>query len=267
MIQLPTQKTQIKTDLRDLIVFIYGQWKFGKTTWCAQAENALFLSTEPGTSAVSVFEISITQWEQFYETYNLLFPGNHQFKTVVMDTVDNAYKMCEEFICKLYGVKTINEIPWGKGTKYVLDEFKKVILMFSYLPSGLYLTSHTAIEQIAERSGIISKTVSSIPSGKINKHGAREEGVREIISKLADFILFCDYDTIISDGKIENSRVLRCVSGKDYDGGSRYPMPATIPLDYNIFVQEFYKSAQTLINQEYQREQQRQQYYQQIKQN
>jgi len=250
---LPTQKTEIKTDLSELIVFIYGPKKFGKTTWCAQAEDALFLCTEPGTSAVSVYQTEIYYWEDFYQICNLLSTDNHKFKTVVIDTIDNAYKLCEDYICKINGVQTIQDVPWGKGPKYAMEEFRKIISLFGYLPTGLYLTSHTTTERIETRTGVYTKIVPSLPTGKENKNGSRKDGPREIVTKIADFNLLCDFETVTIDGINQDIRVIRCLSGKDYEGGGRYPMPPTISLDYNVFVDQFHKSANYLVNQEQQK--------------
>lgn len=35
-------------------MLIYGPTKIGKSTWCSYAENALFLSTEPGLNRIVV---------------------------------------------------------------------------------------------------------------------------------------------------------------------------------------------------------------------
>lgn len=47
---LPTTKTRPKPDLADLTVLAYGQTKIGKTTLCSQADGALFLATDPGST-------------------------------------------------------------------------------------------------------------------------------------------------------------------------------------------------------------------------
>ncbi len=267
LVTLPNVKSSIKTDLSELIVFIYGPKKFGKTTWCAQAENALFLCTEPGTSAVSVYQSDIFYWEDFYGVYNLLAAGQHNFRTTVIDTIDNAWILCQDFICRMNGVQTIQDVPWGKGPKYALEEFRKVVMMFGQLPYGLYLTSHTTNERVESRTGTYTRVVPSLPTGKENKDGSRVDGPREVITKLADFNLLCDFETVTIDGVVQDVRVIRCLTGKDYEGGSRYPMPPTISLDYDVFVQEFHKSAGWLVEQERLKQQQRMQQAQAMAQN
>ena len=60
---LPTTKTAAKDNLTDLTVLLYGQTKIGKTTFCSQAESALFLATEPGLNALPAFQVPIPDWE------------------------------------------------------------------------------------------------------------------------------------------------------------------------------------------------------------
>jgi len=52
---LPTKKTPPKQDLAGLTVLVYGPSKIGKSTWCSQADGALFLATEPGLNALEVY--------------------------------------------------------------------------------------------------------------------------------------------------------------------------------------------------------------------
>lgn len=60
---LPTAKTQPKPNLADLTVLVYGQTKIGKSTLCSNADNALFLATEPGLNALDVYQAPIQTWE------------------------------------------------------------------------------------------------------------------------------------------------------------------------------------------------------------
>lgn len=241
IITLPTGKSKIKTDLSELIVFIYGPRKFGKTTWCSEADNALFLATEPGLAARAVSQIEIKFWEDFYQVYNLLAAGNHQFRTVVIDTADNAYKLCEEYICRVNGVNSIQDIGWGRGPKYAVEQFHRLLLQFAFLPYGLYLTSHSTTETIETRVGKITRTVPSLPTGKDGK-----EGPRDVVTKLADFILFGDFYSQETPEGPQEVRIIRTVTGRDYEAGSRYPLPPILGLDYSVFLAEFHKAARWL---------------------
>ncbi len=67
---------------------------------CSHAENALFLATEPGLNALEVFEAPITCWDDLLQACAEIAEGKHDFKTIVIDTVDNAYRMCADYVCK-----------------------------------------------------------------------------------------------------------------------------------------------------------------------
>ena len=95
---LPTTKTQPKPDLADLTVLVYGQTKIGKSTLCSHADSALFLATEPGLNALDVYQVPIQSWEDLRKACAEIVEGNHPFKTVILDTIDNAYKFCTEYI-------------------------------------------------------------------------------------------------------------------------------------------------------------------------
>ena len=64
---LPTKKTPPKQDLAGLTVLVYGPSKIGKSTWCSQADGALFLATEPGLNALEVFQTPITCWDDLLQ--------------------------------------------------------------------------------------------------------------------------------------------------------------------------------------------------------
>lgn len=89
---LPTTKTPPKPNLADLTVLTYGPTKIGKSTWCSHAEGALFLSTEPGLNSLEVFQIPVRSWDELLAACGEIAEGNHQFKTVILDTVDNVMR-------------------------------------------------------------------------------------------------------------------------------------------------------------------------------
>jgi hypothetical protein len=91
---LPTAKTPPKGDLADLSVLVYGRPKAGKSSFCAQADGALFLATEAGLNHLEAYQVPITCWEELLEACAEIAKGEHDFRTVILDTVDNAYRFC-----------------------------------------------------------------------------------------------------------------------------------------------------------------------------
>src|SRR5262245_9223496 len=95
---LPTQKTPPKRNLQDLTILTYGKQKCGKSEFCSHADGALFLATEAGLNSLEVHQIPITTWEELTEAMKEILEGKHPFKMIIIDTVDNAYRMCSEYI-------------------------------------------------------------------------------------------------------------------------------------------------------------------------
>jgi len=227
---LPTQKSEPKTELKDLTTLIYGASKIGKSTWCSNAEDALFLSTEPGLKALKVFEIPIKTWSDFKEPYLELRKGDHNFKTIIIDTIDNAYLMCAEHVCKKAKIEHESDLGYGKAYALINNNFQRFITQLAFLPYGLIMTSHSCEKDFQSRIGIKTKTIPTLP-----------DKPRKIVTGLVDLILFCETETKLNkDGKTISRNVMRTKPTENYDAGDRTgKLPETIPLDYPEFIKAF----------------------------
>jgi hypothetical protein len=219
---LPTRKTPAKHDLADFSVLIYGPSKIGKTSFCARAEDALFLATEPGLNALEVFQVPITSWRDLLEACAELTRVEHSFRTVVVDTIDNAFRMCAEHVCSKHGVEHEADLPYGKGFSLVSNEFQRVLRKLAFLPVGLYLISHAQEREVETRTGRHTRIVPNLP-----------EKARRIVVGLVDLVLYCDFD---GNGR----RVIRTKPTAAYDAGDRTGrLPPAVDLDYEQFVAAF----------------------------
>ena len=156
---LPTAKTQPKPDLADLTVLVYGQTKIGKSTFCSQSEGALFLATEPGLNALDVYQVPIQSWDDLLNACAELEKGGHPFKTVIIDTIDNAYKFCTDYILKKLKVEHESDLGYGKGYAIVNNEFQRVLTKLAFRPYGLFLVSHSKEIEVETRTGKYTRTV------------------------------------------------------------------------------------------------------------
>jgi hypothetical protein len=227
---LPKEKTKPQVSLSNLTALLYGPSKIGKSTWCSQAENAVFLATEPGLNSLEVFQVSIRNWEELLKACAELAEGKHEFKTVVLDTVDNAYKMCAEYVCQKNRVDHESDLAYGKGYALIASEFQRVINKLAFLPYGLILISHSVEREFETRTGKIMRVVPTLP-----------EKARKMVVGLVDLILYCDLEITKDDnGKQIFKRVIRTKPSLNYDAGDRTGrLPDALPLDFGVFLKAF----------------------------
>ncbi|MCE9635616.1 MAG: ATP-binding protein [Planctomycetes bacterium] len=227
---LPTTKTPPRNALSDLTVLVYGPTKIGKTTWCSHAEGALFLATEAGLNNLETFQAPISTWEQLLAACGEIAGGNHPFKTIVIDTIDNAYRMCADYVCAKHKVEHESDLAYGKGYALITNEFYRVLNKLALLPYGLFLISHAQEREFETRTGKVMRVVPTLP-----------DKARKVVLGMADMVLFCDLDISPgADGKQVARRVMRTKPSASYEAGDRTGrLPETIDLDYRRFLDAF----------------------------
>ena len=227
---LPKTKTPPKKHLSDFTVLLYGKTKLGKSTWCSHAEKAVFLATEPGLNNLDVFQVPIENWEDMLKACADLARGGHPFKTVIIDTIDNAYKMCSAYTCDKHKIDHESDLGYGKGYAFVNNEFQRVITKLAFMPYGLYLVSHAQEREIENRTGgKYIKTVPTLP-----------DKARKIALGLVDIILFADLEIEQNGEEKTVRRVVRTKPNVNYEAGDRTGrLPEVIDLDYDKFTAAF----------------------------
>ncbi|MBI4902881.1 MAG: ATP-binding protein [Acidobacteria bacterium] len=230
---LPTTKTQPKPDLADLTVLVYGQTKIGKSTLCSQADGALFLATEPGLNALDVYQVPIQSWEELRNACGEIEKGDHPFKTIIIDTIDNAYKFCTDYIVKKCKIEHESDLGYGKGYALVNNEFQRVLTKLAFLSYGLFLISHAKEIEVDSRTGKRMCVVPTLP-----------DKARKIVLGMADMVLFCDLEAIPGEkGEQSMRRVIRTKPSLYYEAGDRTGrLPETLELDFGKF-RESYNAA------------------------
>ena len=52
--------------------------------------------------------------------------GKHPYKTIILDTVDNVYRMCSDYICTKFKIEHESDLGYGKGWALINNEFQRV---------------------------------------------------------------------------------------------------------------------------------------------
>ena len=230
---LPKSKTAPVLGIERQTILVFAHAKFGKSTIASGSPDAIFLATEAGLNHLNVFQIPIQTWEDLLTSAKEIAEGNHKFKTVVIDTVDNAYRLCSEYICAQHGIKHESDLGYGKGWSLVNGEFQRVLTKLSLLPYGLFLISHAVEREIETRTGNYTRIIPTLP-----------DKARKIILGMSDFILYGDIEeSTDKDGKVSSKRVLRTKPTRHYEAGDRTgKLPATINATYDDFLKVYQKS-------------------------
>jgi hypothetical protein len=178
---LPQTVSKKENDLAKQIVLVYGRPKIGKSTLCSKFDKALFLATEPGLNQLEVFKVNVTSWKIFMETCKEIAEGKHEFRTIVIDTIDNLIPLIQAYIEETNEVDYIGDIPHGKGWFLATQELRRVLTKLAMLPYGLILVSHSKQEEIETKTKKYNRFTIDL-SGK-NKNA---------VLNLMDIILFMD---------------------------------------------------------------------------
>ena len=154
--KLPSAPKPRETDLSKYKFLIYGDPGSGKSTLASKFPKAIFVPTEPGLNFLEVHQITddegkpkiVRNWTEFCQAIRLLVESEHDFKTVVIDTIDNALEFCALHTLKQRELEHESDEGFGKGWNIITREFTKVVNYLANSGFGIVFISH---EKTAER--------------------------------------------------------------------------------------------------------------------
>jgi hypothetical protein len=152
-------------------VLVYGRNGAGKTRFAATAPNVLIIDiNEKGTRSARRYPghvLPITHWEDIGGAYWYLRKGDHEFKSVAIDTLTTMQDACMRYVLKEQADLDPTKDPsmpskrdWGKTSQLM----KRWMLQFRNLPMNvIFLAQERTIED--EDSGEITLHTCDLPAG------------------------------------------------------------------------------------------------------
>ena len=86
-----------------------------------------------------------------------------EFTTVIIDTVDELFRMCEEQVLKDLGIQHASDAGYGKGWRAIADKWRLRIGSSPRWASASWFISHAKDVEIEQRIGKLTKTVPTLP--------------------------------------------------------------------------------------------------------
>ena len=226
MIKLPTEPQVPVFDINHLSMVIYGQPKIGKSTFCSRFDNALFMATEPGLNYLNTKNVRVNDWAEACELVDVLGKGEHPYQTLIVDTVDQLWAFCSEYVRKSRKVESLVDIPYGKGKDLASTAFGDLIAKIVRLNMGMVFVSHAQMIDVETVNGELGKFMPTIP-----------DKARQVILPLVDVIGFATSEvTYGADGERVERRYLRVAPSSIWEAGDRSGrLRDPMPLNFHIF--------------------------------
>lgn len=218
-----------------LCVVLYGPEGIGKSTFAANAPDPIFLGSEDGTSELDVARFPMPDsWAACIEALDEL-NGEHEYKTVVIDTADWIEPLIHDHVCKEGQKESIEDFGYGKGYVLALEEWR---LLFNKLDAlRLQRGMHVIILAHSQVKAFRNPVGDDYDRYELKLHGKAAALVKE----WPKAVLFANYKTYTKekDGRVrgvgDGSRVVYTEHRPAWDAKNRYDLPYEMPLNWDEF--------------------------------
>ena len=225
---------------KPLRVLIYGPGGIGKSYWAAQWRNSLVLDIEDGLGGIDCASLPLkgAEWATVIDALEMLANEEHEYKTVVIDSLDWLERLMHLDICIQRGCASIGDIQYGAGYVQALTYFEKLVKHLEDLREqgmNIVLICHAATKEVKD------------PTAQLHNKWqlALHKQAAEKMYQWSDCTLFAKQEITILTEKKDfggqrkraggGERRMYCNDSPTYQAKNRYDLPDEMPLDYEIF--------------------------------
>ena len=215
-------------------ICLYGGHGIGKSTLASKFPNPIFISTEDGIDSLDVTSFPrATKIQEVADNIKTLIKEEHDFKTVVVDSVDwLVTPLIETNVESTHDAK---ELAYGKGQMLVAEEFREILQGLDVLrrkrDMNVVLIAHAAVVKFEDpRTEPYDRYSPKLP----NRCNA-------LLQEWVDVLAFAAFKVIIkkSDSGFNNTksrgvttgeRLLHFIENPAYAAKNRYNCPEDIEM-------------------------------------
>ena len=214
-------------------VLVYGPEGVGKSTFASHFPDPLFIDTEGSTRNLNVKRMPTpTSWPMLIDEV-MTVAQEKMCKTLVIDTLDWAERMCAWDLCQAKGWNGIEDAGYGKGYTYLAERFGQLL-------NRLEDVVQAGINVVVTAHAKISKFEQPDEMGTYDRWELKlEKKTAPMAKEWADMILFANYQTIVvksKDGKSKGQggqkRVMYTTHTATWDAKNRDDLPDKLDFDY-----------------------------------
>ena len=225
-------------------VMVYGTHGIGKSSFAACSDKPIFIQTEDGLGAIDCHKFPLaTSLDEVDAALQELHTAQHDYRTVVIDSLDWLERLIWDRLCRSYGAASIEKVDggYGKGYVHALSLWRQVVDRLTVLRDQrdmmVILLAHAKVEKFEDPENPTYDRYSP----RLNKHASALAcewcdavlfATRKIITRTAEGTFNRERTIAAGLGKDGGDRVLRCIGGPSCIAKNRYSLPAELPLSW-----------------------------------
>lgn len=220
---------------------LYGTHGIGKSTFGSMAEKPIFIQTEDGLGEIDCDKFPLAEtYEQVVQALGDLYTEKHDYKTVVIDSLDWLERLIWAEVCQKRGVQSIEDIGYAKGYTFALTYWREIIAGLDALRRErgmmVVLIAHAKIEKFENPE-----------TDSYDRYSPRLHKLASaIIQEWCDEVLFATYrihtktsdegfDRKRTQGIGTGERIVRTTERPAHVAKNRLSLPEEFPLDFRIY--------------------------------
>lgn len=228
-----------KKPARPLFMLLHGVPKIGKSTFASGARRPLFADAEEGTHGIDCARVDIRSFRMLTDLIGELLNQNHDYGTLVLDTLDAIERHLFKQVCDQANVSAIEDVAGGYGKGYTRAAEHMHNLMLSLLRlrrergMSIVMIAHSEVVRFTDPDGADYSRWDM----RLNKK------TMAIVKGHAEEILFATHQVTTKKGKAVKAggeskdapRVLHTEWRPAREAGNRRGLPPVLPLSWPVF--------------------------------
>lgn len=219
-------------------ILLMGVEGVGKSTWASDAPNPVFIASEDGIRHLDVAsfrEPAPSSLQEVMDCLCTLLEQPHDFKTLVIDSLDWLEPMVSAHVCQKQRWVNIESPGYGKGWVVALEEWRRILATLDEIRvkrgMEIILIAHTQIRTFSNPNG----PDYSRYEPQLQRLAAA------LVKQWSDAVLFATFEESVEEirGKMKGistgARVVHTQRSAAWDAKNRMSLPPTLPLDYREF--------------------------------
>ncbi len=213
---------------------VYGVQGVGKSTFGATGDRPIFIQTEDGLGEIDCAKFP--QARSFNDVMAALVELRtlqHEFHTVVIDSLDWLERLIWHEVCAAENVANIEKIGFQKGYTFALNYWRQFLAALDDLRRDRQMAAILIAHSKVEKFQTPEDSAFDRFSPRLHKLAA------SVVMEWCDEVFFATYSITTDPKKIKNvtvpDRIMRTCEGPTHVAKNRLNMPYELPLEWAAY--------------------------------